>query len=163
MIRKVALKDSIELAEIYNYYVENTIVSFEETPIPATEMSSRIESVLNANLPWLVLEQDKLIIGYAYASPWSQRSAYRFSVGVSIYLRQGSTGRGLGYELYNELFQKLRDLKIHSIMGGIALPNVGSVALHEKLGMQKVAHYKEIGFKFGKWVDVAFWQLLFGS
>ncbi len=160
MIREVNTKDSEIIGKIYNHYIENTIVSFEEQLISTDEMQNRIKSVIATKLPWLVIEDNGSIVGFAYSSPWSDRSAYRFSVGVTIYLLHTHTGRGLGYKLYSTLFDKLKALDVHAIMGGIALPNPGSVALHEKCGMRKVAHFKDVGYKFGNWVDVAFWQLV---
>ncbi|MBU2511067.1 GNAT family N-acetyltransferase [bacterium] len=160
MIREVSIKDADQICKIYNHYIENTIVSFEEQPVSTLDMEERIAKVISSNLPWLIMEDKNSVVGYAYSSPWSERGAYRHSVGVTIYLLHDHTGRGLGFELYSALFDKLRSLNVHSLIGGIALPNPGSVALHEKMGMIKVAHYKEIGFKFGDWVDVAFWQLI---
>ncbi len=160
MIREINENDAEQICSIYNHYIENTIVSFEECPVSIAEMQKRIRAVSAANLPWLVIEDTDAIIGYAYSSPWKDRDAYRFSVRVTIYLSPTHTGRSLGFKLYRSLFDRLKSLNIRSITGGIALPNPRSVALHEKCGMKKVAHYKDIGFKFGKWIDVAHWQLI---
>lgn len=96
------------------------------------------------------------MIGYAYASKWKGRCAYRYSVEVSVYLHAEQSGQGMGTALYSALFKQLSELGYHVAIGGIALPNAASVALHEKFGMKKVAHFKEIGFKFGQWVDVGY-------
>ncbi len=160
MIRDVAPNDAAMICEIYNHYIKNSIVTFEEDPVSPEEVQRRIEEVMATHLPWLVLEEEGSVVGYAYASPWSDRSAYRFAAGVTVYLLPSHIGKGLGYKLYLSLFDRLKKQNVHSILGGIALPNPGSIALHEKLGMKKVAHYKEIGFKFGKWIDVAHWQVV---
>jgi phosphinothricin acetyltransferase len=122
------------------------------------EMSQRISEALTG-LPWLVWVEDHSVQGFAYASKWKGRRAYRYSVESTAYLANGSTGRGIGTRLYEALFAELRQSKMHVVMGGIALPNDASIAMHEKLGFQKVAHFREGGCKFGKWIDMGYWQL----
>jgi phosphinothricin acetyltransferase len=121
-------------------------------------MKQRIAEVLTG-LPWLVWVEDQVVQGFAHASKWKGRCAYRYSVETTAYLADGSTGRGIGTRLYEALFTALRQSKMHVVMGGIALPNDTSIAMHEKLGFQKVAHFREVGWKFGKWIDVGYWQL----
>ena len=158
-IRDAEVKDAGGIAEIYNYYIEHTHVTFEETSVGETDIRSRIEETLSENLPYLVaLDEAEKLVGYAYASKWKGRCAYRYSVEVTVYLCQQATGKGWGKKLYKALFTKLKDQGYHVAMGGISLPNDASVALHESLGMTKVAHFKEVGFKFKKWVDVGYWQ-----
>ncbi|MBU6416098.1 MAG: GNAT family N-acetyltransferase [Xanthomonadaceae bacterium] len=160
MIRAASTADASSICAIYNHYVTDTIVTFEEQPVTTTEMRSRMDTVLE-KLPWLVLEHDGAIAGYAYASPWKSRSGYRFTVESSIYLSPTQVGRGFGSALYQSLLEDLRARNIHCVIGGAALPNVASAALHEKLGFTKVAHFRENGFKFGHWIDVGYWQILF--
>jgi phosphinothricin acetyltransferase len=136
------------------------VVTFEEEAVSAREMAGRIDKVLSDSLPYLVAVQDDLVVGYAYAARWHERSAYRYSVETTIYLEAGQVGRKMGWNLYSVLLDQLKERGLHASMGGIALPNPRSVALHEKLGFTKVAHYKEVGFKFGKWIDVGYWQRL---
>lgn len=157
-IREVAPSDAGGIAEIYNHYVAETVVTFEEEPVAAQEIARRIEEVRSASLPWLVAEEDRRVIGYAYATRWRTRTGYRFSVEVTVYLAPDSGGRGVGSKLYGRLFPLLQERGVHAVMGGIALPNDASVALHEKFGMQKVAHFQEVGFKLGRWIDVGYWQ-----
>ena len=159
MIRAIKQNDAGEVAAIYNYYIENTTVTFEESPVSAEVMAQRIESH-NPELPWIVYEEDNEIIGYAYVSEWKSRCAYRFSVEGTVYLKHGKTGKGIGTRLYKELIRRLDKDKIHVVIGGIALPNEASIALHTKLGFEKVAQFKEVGFKFNKWVDVGYWELI---
>ena len=97
----------------------------------------------------------------AYVSEWRSRYTYKHSVESTIYLKQGCENKGIGSVLYQELLKQLREMGLHAIMGGIALPNEASVCLHVKFGFEKVAHFKEVGFKFGKWIDVAYWELIF--
>jgi L-amino acid N-acyltransferase YncA len=159
VIRPALASDANALARIYNHYIRTTAITFEETEVAAPEMAARVEELAAASLPWLVLEQDQQVIGYAYASKWRGRCAYRYSVESTVYLDPAHTGQGHGAILYAALFAALRERGMHVVIGGIALPNPASVALHEKLGMQKVAHFKEVGFKFDRWIDVGYWQL----
>ncbi|HEY0962264.1 MAG TPA: GNAT family N-acetyltransferase [Pseudomonadales bacterium] len=158
MIRPVAAQDVGAIRTIYNHYVDNTVVSFEEQPVTDADIAARIAKVQAAGLPWLVVVQDDAVCGYAYASPWQERSAYRFCALISVYLAPEATGRGFGTQLYEALFAALRSTAIRWVIGGIALPNAASVGLHEKMGMKRVGLHPEVGFKFGRWVDVGYWQ-----
>lgn len=158
MIRPVQPEDSPTLSDIYNYYIRESAVTFEEEEISPEEIEHRIQQVISAGLPWLVAELEGKVTGYAYAKPWKERSAYRFSVEVSVYVDHELHGQGWGTKLYQALFTELQKRDIHLALGGITLPNAASIALHEKLGMEKVAHFNEIGFKFGEWRDVGYWQ-----
>jgi L-amino acid N-acyltransferase YncA len=160
-IRPATAADSAALAAIYNHYVTHTVVTFEEEPVAAADFAARMEAVRREALPWLVAEEVGRILGYAYATSWKSRSAYRFSTEATVYLAPSETERGLGTLLYAELFPILQKRGIHAVMGGIALPNEGSVALHEKFGMRKVAHFEAVGFKFDRWIDVGYWQRTF--
>lgn len=160
MIRSATPADAAAIAGIYNYYITDTIVTFEETTVTGGEMAGRIAAVLGAGHPWLVVEDQGAVVGYAYASAWKGRCAFRFSLETTVYLQHGAMGRGLGAALYRQLIARLRELKYHVAIGGIALPNDASVRLHEKLGFRKVAHFTEVGYKFGRWLDVGYWELL---
>ncbi len=160
MIRDVQPSDAEAIARIYNFYVLNTVVTFEEKAISPSEMVGRIKDVQNLNYPWLILEQDQAVLGYAYASPWKTRSAYRFTAECTIYLKNGCGGQGLGTQLYAQLFARLKAGGFHAVIGVIALPNPASVALHERYGMKKAAHFAEVGWKFDKWIDVGYWEKL---
>jgi L-amino acid N-acyltransferase YncA len=158
-VRAVLASDAARLVEIYNHYVLNTAISFEELPISAADMAARIDKVLQLNLPWLVAQRDGVLLGYAYAGMWRERHAYRFSVESSVYVAHDAGVRGVGSALYASLFDLLRLAGYHTVLGVIALPNAASIALHEKFGMRQVAHFKEVGFKFGRWHDVGNWQV----
>ncbi len=160
VIRQASTIDAGSITNIYNYYISNTIVTFMEDPIPVAEIIAGIETANANQLPYLVAEKDNQILGYAYASKWKGRCAYRHSVEVTVYLDQAALGQGIGSSLYTTLFTELKEKSIHVALAGISLPNPESIALHEKFGMQKVAHFNEVGFKFAKWVDVAYWQVI---
>ncbi|MFZ6643682.1 arsinothricin resistance N-acetyltransferase ArsN1 family B [Undibacterium sp. TC4M20W] len=158
MIRPATAADAAAIINIYNHYIATTTISFEENPVTEQEMAQRIKDV-SASLPWYVEEQDGVVIGYAYATPWRARSAYRFSVESTVYVAASHAGKGIGKRLYQTLIADLRQRGIHVIIGGIAQPNAASVALHESLGFEKVAHFKDVGRKFEQWVDVGYWEL----
>ena len=158
MIRAAAGSDAQTITDIYNYYIANTVITFEERAISKNDILERMEKVTGASLPWLVAENDGVVIGYAYAGKWNMRSAYRHTVETTVYLSSSSISKGWGTRLYQALFDTLRHNSIHVVIGGITLPNPASVALHEKFGMTKVAHFKEVGYKFGHWLDVGYWQ-----
>lgn len=159
MIREASAEDSQAIADIYAHYINNTVITFEEQPVTAEDFVDRIKRVQAAGFSWLVAEEKGEIIGFAYSTKWRERSAYRHTAEVSVYLANGITSRGWGTKLYEVLFSTLRAQSIHIAIGGIALPNDASIALHEKFGMKKVAHFKEVGYKFGRWLDVAYWQV----
>jgi len=160
VVRSATVSDAETIAHIYNYYVQNTVITFEEESVSAEVMATRVAEIQGAALPWLVADLDGLVVGYTYASKWKVRSAYRYSVETTVYLEQGREGQGLGTRLYGELLSILRGQGIHAAIGGVALPNEASVALHEKLGFEHVATFRQVGFKHQKWVDVAYWQIL---
>jgi phosphinothricin acetyltransferase len=159
MIRACRHSDAAQICEIYNHHVRNTVVTFEETPVPVEEMARRIGAVTE-KWPWFVWEEQGAISGYAYATMWKERSAYRFSVESTVYVAVNRIRRGIGAALYRELLPELGRRGAHYVVGGIALPNEASVALHEKLGFTKIGHFVEVGFKHGHWVDVGYWALL---
>jgi L-amino acid N-acyltransferase YncA len=160
MIRSVLDTDLDRVAEIYNHYILHTTVTFEEEPVTAREMASRAQDVQASSLPWLVAEEDDAVLGFAYATKWKVRAAYRHSVEITIYLDPKVKRRGIGSQLYTALFSNLKQQSKHAVIGGIALPNDESIALHEKFGMKKVAHFEQVGFKFNRWIDVAYWELV---
>ena len=159
MIRAVQLKDADAISSIYNYYIESSNITFEEDPLSVEDMKRRIENI-TSKFPFLVYEARGEIIGYAYANTWKSRSAYRYSVESTIYLKHGLSRKGIGAMLYTDLINELKSLGIHSVIGGIAIPNPGSIRLHEKLGFTKLGQFHEVGYKNKEWIDVGYWELL---
>lgn len=158
-IRKVELKDAAPIAEIYNYYILNTHHTFETEALSAEAMERRIANT-NGIYPYLVAEVDGEVQGYLYAAQFKLRQAYKHSVEASIYVRNNAKQKGIGSALYDKFLGDLKDTDVHAIVAGISLPNDASVKFHEKLGYEKVAHFKEVGYKLGRWVDVGFWEML---
>lgn len=158
-LRPARAADAAAVADIYNAYVLGALSTFEEAAVSAEEMARRMKEVAAAGLPWLVAEDGGKVLGYSYANIWKARSAYRYSVESSIYLAESARGTGLGKRLYGALLAELRTRPIRMVIAGVALPNDASVALHESFGYRKTAHFERIGYKFGKYVDVTYWQL----
>ena len=158
-LRNATPDDGAAVAAIYNHYIHHTVVTFETEPVEAGVMGQRIAEYLEDGLPYLVAERDRQLAGFAYASKWKGRCAYRYSVESTVYLDPECTGGGIGTLLYRALIDEIRELNMHVVIGGISLPNEASVALHEKLGFEKVGQFGEVGFKFDRWVDVGYWQL----
>ena len=157
MIRSATTADAEAICRIYNHYITHSTATFETEPVSTEEMSQRIFKTTE-QFPWLVYENENTIRGFAYASAWRARAAYRNSAESTVYLDKEFTGKRIGKMLYAEVLSILKLKNIHAVIGGIALPNESSVALHEKMGFTKVAHFHEVGFKHGKWVDVGYWQ-----
>ena len=159
MIRPATPADAEALVNIYNYYITDTVITFEETPLTAADFTARIQKVLDGGYPYFVAEEDGRIVGYSYASQFRARVSYRYTVESTVYLDHTITGKGYGTQLYSTLINELRDRGYHLVLGGVTLPNPASQALHEKMGFQKVAHFHEVGFKFDQWLDGGFWEL----
>lgn len=157
VLRSATAADAAAIQAIYDPIVRETIISFELAPPTIAEMQQRIAKTL-ATLPWLVSETAGSIQGYAYASRHRERAAYQWSVDVSVYVHEQWRGRGVGRALYTALFAVLRSLGYFNVYAGIALPNPGSVALHEALGMTKIGIYAHAGYKLSGWHDVGWWQ-----
>lgn len=159
-IRPVNRTDASEIAEIYNYYIENFHATFETETIDGAEMLSRIEEGQAAGYPFLVGHFGNEIVGYAYGRRFRPRFAYLHSIEVSVYVKHGNRGQQIGTLLYQALLSEIRQKDFHAVIGGISLPNDASVRLHERFGFEKVAHFREVGRKFGRWIDVGYWQLI---
>ena len=159
-IRSATAADAESIATIYNHYIANTVITFETEAVDAAEIAERISETIAIPLPWLVAEDRGDVLGYAYASKWKGRCAYRFAVEATIYMAAEHTGEGIGLPLYSALIDAIRAHSMRSVIGGIAQPNDASVRLHEKLGFRKVGHFERVGFKQDRWIDVGYWQLL---
>jgi L-amino acid N-acyltransferase YncA len=158
-IRRATSADAGACAEIYSRYVTHNWVSFEIEPPSEGEMARRIASY-GASHGWLVAEIDGAVAGYAYASPHRAREAYSKSADVAVYVGAAFARKGIGGELYDALFLRLKERNIHAVFAGIALPNDASIALHEAKGFTPVGIYREVGWKMGGWRDVGWWQRL---
>lgn len=157
-VRSATTDDAPQISAIYAPIVRDTVISFEFLVPDATEMASRISEALITH-PWLVCEDAGEVVGYAYAGPHRTRAAYQWSCDVSAYIADKARGRGVGSALYDSLLSHLRERGFANAFAGIVHPNAASVALHEKFGFRHLGTYRRVGFKFGAWHDVGWYQL----
>jgi L-amino acid N-acyltransferase YncA len=151
-------RDAAACAAIYAPYVRDTPISLEETPPTATELARRIDDTTKTH-PWLVADDADTLIGYAYATRHRERACYRWATDVTVYVAPSRQRSGVGRALYQTLFERLAEQGFRVACAGITLPNEASVGLHEALGFRPVGTYRNIGWKFGAWHDVGWWQL----
>lgn len=157
-LRPVTIDDSASIAEIYAPFVTDGIISFETEPPGAAEIGRRIDS-RGALYPWIAAaDPDGAVVGYAYASEFRSRRAYRFTVETSVYVRSDAHRCGTGRRLYRALLATLEAQGFTQAIAAIGLPNVGSVAFHESFGFSPAGVYREVGYKLGGWHDVGLWQ-----
>jgi phosphinothricin acetyltransferase len=159
-IRPVASDDAERISRIYNHYIATSHATFELESVDASEMKRRIADTLNQGFPYLVADDDKTVAGYTYGRPFRPRPGYRHAVEVAVYVNPDRQGRGLGKALYGDLFPQLFERGAHSLIATIALPNDASVRLHEGFGFVNAGHFREVGRKFDRWIDVGYWQLI---
>jgi L-amino acid N-acyltransferase YncA len=161
IIRDISLKDAAQVAQIYNYYILHTDLTFEIAALETVEMEARIQKTIHGGLPWLVAEEEASghIIGYAYASPWRDRAAYQYTVATSIYLAHDfKSGTGIGTTLYTQLLNRLENNSTHAVIALITTNNAASTKLHQKLGFEKLGVFREVGWKFNQWISSECWQ-----
>jgi phosphinothricin acetyltransferase len=158
VIRDAGPSDAAACAAIYAPYVRDTAISFELDPPTAEEMAARIAASA-AGHAWVVLEEDGRVVGYAYGKELNARAAYRFSCEVSVYVEPGRRRSGAGRALYSALFERLRTRGFRIAVAGMTVPNEGSEGLHLAFGFRLVGTYESIGYKLGRWHDVAWFQL----
>jgi L-amino acid N-acyltransferase YncA len=161
LVRAATEMDAAACAAIYAPYVTDTAISFETDPPSAEEMANRIAGA-SANHAWLVLEEADGVVGYAYGFPFRDRAAYRWTCEVSVYMQMGRRRTGGGRALYEALLARLAERGYHLAIAGMTLPNEASVGLHRALGFEPVGTYREVGFKHGRWHDVAWMQRILG-
>lgn len=155
-LRHAIPSDAKAISDIYNYYVQHSIATFDEIEIEASEFEKKILAA-NDEHPFFVAMNDGSILGYAYAAQWNNRSAYKFSCISSIYIHPKHQGKGLGKKLYKRLFDHLKEYSdLKRIVAGISMPNPASEKLHTYFGFKPAGVHQKIGFKFGKWVDVGY-------
>jgi L-amino acid N-acyltransferase YncA len=161
VIRDAEPGDAQRCADIYAPYVTETAISFEADPPTTAEMADRITAALRTHA-WVVLEHEGRVLGYAYGGPFRSRPAYRWSSEVSVYLDRGHQRTGGGRALYEELFTRLARRGYRTVLAGMTLPNDASEALHRTLGFEPVGTYRNVGWKHGRWRDVAWVQRTIG-
>jgi L-amino acid N-acyltransferase YncA len=162
IVRDATADDAAACSAIYAPYVLDTAITFETEPPDAAEFARRIE-VAAARYAWLVLEDEGRVTGYAYGGQFKERAAYRFACEVSVYLEIGTRRSGGGRALYDVLLPRLAGRRYRRVAAGMTLPNEASVGLHRALGFEPVGTYRRIGWKHGRWHDVAWVQRDIGA
>ncbi len=150
-------QDAKAIADIYRFYVEKTTVSFELKAPDCKAMLSRIIDI-TSNYPYLVYEDNGQILGYCYVHQWKERPAYKETLETTIYLATNAVGRGIGHHLMKELIARCKSQGYHSLIACITAENKTSCLFHENLGFKKVSHFKSVGFKLGRYLDVVDYQ-----
>lgn len=156
-IRPARREDAAALLAIYAPYVTNTAITFETQVPTMVDLEGRIDKILE-KFPYLVAEVGGQVVGYAYASTYYARAAYDWTVECSVYVAQDRRGQGIGKALYEQLERELQVAGFKNFLACIALPNPASIALHERLGYEQVAHFKKVGYKFEQWHDIVWLQ-----
>ncbi|HWM34447.1 MAG TPA: GNAT family N-acetyltransferase [Pseudolysinimonas sp.] len=159
-IRDAEPSDIPHMREIYNHYVANSTVTFDEDPLTLAEMRAKFRTVDKLGYPWLVaVSPGGQVLGYAYVIPYRARAAYRFTVENSIYLGPASTGHGLGAALMTELLARAKAAGIREVVAVIADKGAeASIKLHERFGFRTIGHMGRVGFKFGRWLGTVLMQ-----
>ncbi|MCI5710983.1 MAG: N-acetyltransferase family protein [Prevotella sp.] len=159
MIRPVRLDDAKCITDIYNHYVLNTTVTFETAALSVEDMAKRIETI-SAHWPYFVYEEEGEIMGYCYVHPWKERAAYAHTWEVTIYLKPGALHHHAGTAMMEHLIETCRKTDCRALIACITEENTTSLSFHGKMGFKKVSHFKEVGQKFGRWLDVTDMELL---
>ena len=159
MIRQVLIGDAQDIADIYSYFVLHTTVSFETIAPDAEEMEQRIRTI-SASCPYFVAEENGQVVGYCYVHPWKERAAYCHTYETTIYLSPDVCHKGIGTQLMNRLIEECRARGFHSLIACITGENRASIRMHEKIGFHQVSDFKEVGRKFGRWLDVVDMELI---
>lgn len=158
-IRKAKLEDLPSLVQIYNHAILHTTATFDLKPLTVEKRKSWFFRHTSSH-PLYVAELNGQVLGYCGILPYSEKAAYAKTVELSIYLHPQAQGKGIGSKLLKFMIERARFLGYHTILSGITAGNEASIKLHERFGFKKVAHFKEVGYKFGQWLDVYFYQLI---
>ena len=161
LLRPAAASDLPAIAALYGHEVREGTATFELEPPPEAELTRRLVAVQAQGLPWLVAEIEGRFAGYAYASPFRPRPAYRYGVEGSIYVDPSARGRGVGRALLSALIEGVRDRGLRHLIAAISdsATSAASIGLHRALGFEPVGRYRQVGWKFDRWLDVTLMQL----
>lgn len=160
MVRDAEEKDIPQITRICNYYIVHSTANFEEHPTNEAEMLSEMQTIKSAGCPYLVWDAEGQVLGYCYAHPWKQKSAYCRTWETTIYMAPEAVGKGFGTQLCQALINACKERGAHVLIADITDENEVSVKMHEKLGFQAVSHFREVGMKFGRWLGDIDMQLV---
>lgn len=159
MIRPVKDTDIFMIMTIYNMYIMSSTATFETNPLTVSLMAERVKAI-SAGHPYYVCERGGEVLGYCYAHPWKEKAAYKRTLETTVYLRPGNERKGIGSQLMRHLIEDCRQKGAHALIACITGGNKGSIIMHERLGFERVSEFKEVGKKFGKWLDVVDYELI---
>ena len=160
MIRPIRIEDAAAVAAIYNHYIEHSTATFDTEPLSDRQMLSRLEAIVGRRPGYVSLSEAGEFQGYTYAHPWKEKAAYRYTLETTIYLAPRFVGQGIGRALLSHLVEGCRREGYRSLIACITQVNVASEVLHRKMGFRPVSRFVQVGTKFGRWIDVADYQLL---
>ena len=158
VIRPYSPADIPAVTRIYGHYVRDTVITFETEEPSEAEMANRFSTIAGKGHPLLIAEQDGEVIGYAYASTYRPREAYRFTCEDSIYLAPDAVGKGLGGLLLGRLIDDSRKAGLRQMLAVITAERANSIRLHEKHGFRFIGRYEALGYKFDRWLDIVHMQ-----
>ena len=158
IIRPIEEKDIKACLDLYNYYVLNTTNSFEEAEVTFEDFSSRVQKI-SAKYPYIVAEVDGKVLGFAYVHEFAVRSAYRFAVELSLYVEKDARGKNIGSELLKEILERCKKQGLKQVVSIITAENEMSCRFHEKKGFKFVGEVEKVGYKFGKWLNIKYYQI----
>jgi phosphinothricin acetyltransferase len=156
-IREATSEDNAQILAIYNHYIEHTLSTFDVELYSLVQITEKI-TLLQKDYPVLVAHTEDIILGYAYASAWKTKAAYKHSAETTIYMHPEHHGKGVGLRLYNSLLSSLPLFEIVNAIACITIPNERSTRLHEKLGFKRIGRFDKVGLKKEEWIDVEYWQ-----
>lgn len=159
MIRPVKLQDAKAITDIYNEYILHSVATFDTEPLEEEEMRSRLGNI-SEHFPYFVYETDNKVVGYCYAHGWKERTAYRYTLETTVYISPAHTGKGIGKQLMQQLIKACREGGYHALIACITEGNEASNRLHEKLGFKQVSHFRQVGLKYGRRLDVVDYELI---
>lgn len=160
MIRNLDVNDTQALLDIYNYYVLNSNVTFDIEAVSFETFKSKI-LLINSEYPFIIFEEGRDLLGFAYGSRFRPKPAYNHTVESTVYVKHDAHGKKIGTQLYATLLKMLKQQGFHTVVGVLTLPNEASVKLHNKFGFKQAGQLNEVGRKFDVWQNIGMWQLTF--
>jgi L-amino acid N-acyltransferase YncA len=162
-VRPAAERDLEAMLEIYNHAIATTTAVFQYQPHTLQDRKEWFNAKQTAGLPILVADASGTVVGFASYGPFRAWPAYKYTIEHSVYVSEHARGRGVGTALVQAVLADAKSRDYHAVVAGIVADNIASLRLHTALGFMEVAHFREVGFKFGRWLDLKFLQLLFAT
>ena len=159
MIRDVQLKDINQINDIYNYQIKNSTATFDEEIYSLENMEKKV-MMISKKYPYIVFEEENNVVAFCYVNEWKSKAAYKSTVELTVYVSPENHGKGIGYKLMDKIIEKTKDSGFITIISCVTEGNTASDKLHNKFGFEKVSHFRKVGKKFDKWLDVIDYELI---